>query len=237
MNEKNNIKVLLAEDEESLAFMIQNTLGRNGFEVTICHDGNEALRLIGQVRPDVLVADVMMPEMDGFELVRRMRRFDTTTPVLFLTARSAIDDVVKGFELGANDYLKKPFSMRELIVRLKALAERNKPAGDSNTQQKIQIGEYIFHPKQQKLEAFGVMQDLSFRESRILLKLSQNPNSVVNAQEILLELWGDDTIYNQRSLHVFITKLRKKMAHDKNIRIVNARSIGYKLIVDDGNAK
>ena len=237
MNEKNNIKVLLAEDEESLAFMIQNTLGRNGFHVTICHDGSEALRLIGQVRPDVLVADVMMPEMDGFELVRRIRRFDTTTPVLFLTARSAIDDVVKGFELGANDYLKKPFSMRELIVRLKALAERNKPAGDSNTQQKIQIGEYIFHPKQQKLEAFGVMQDLSFRESRILLKLSQNPNSVVNAQEILLELWGDDTIYNQRSLHVFITKLRKKMAHDKNIRIVNARSIGYKLIVDDGNAK
>ena len=178
-----------------------------------------------------------MPEMDGFELVRRMRRFDTATPVLFLTARSAIDDVVKGFELGANDYLKKPFSMRELIVRLKALAERNKPAGDADTQQKIQIGEYIFHPKQQKLEAFGVMQDLSFRESRILLKLSQNPNSVVNAQEILLELWGDDTIYNQRSLHVFITKLRKKMAHDKNIRIVNARSIGYKLIVDDGNAK
>lgn len=237
MNEKNNIKVLLAEDEENLAFMIQNTLGRNGFDGTICHDGSEALRLIGQVRPDVLVADVMMPEMDGFELVRRMRRFDTATPVLFLTARSAIDDVVKGFELGANDYLKKPFSMRELIVRLKALAERNKPAGDADTQQKIQIGEYIFHPKQQKLEAFGVMQDLSFRESRILLKLSQNPNSVVNAQEILLELWGDDTIYNQRSLHVFITKLRKKMAHDKNIRIVNARSIGYKLIVDDGNAK
>lgn len=237
MNEKNSIKVLLAEDEESLAFMIQNTLDRNGFDVTICHDGSEALRLISQVRPDVLVADVMMPEMDGFELVRRMRRFDTTTPVLFLTARSAIDDVVKGFELGANDYLKKPFSMRELIVRLKALAERNKPAGDADTQQKIQIGEYIFHPKQQKLEAFGVMQDLSFRESRILLKLSQNPNSVVNAQEILLELWGDDTIYNQRSLHVFITKLRKKMAHDKNIRIVNARSIGYKLIVDDGNAK
>ena len=198
------IKVLLVEDEETLAMIIKDTLEGQSFIIHTAADGEEGLRLFFDLRPDVLVADVMMPRMDGFEMVRRIRQTDKHTPVLFLTARSAINDVVEGFELGANDYLKKPFGMQELIIRIKSLAGKafnfTEPAPKEATD--FEIGNYRF-----------------------------NPNQVVNTQNVLLDLWGDDSFFNSRSLHVFITKLRHKLAQDDRIRIVNVRGIGYKLIV------
>ena len=176
---KNEITVLLVEDELTLAMIIKDTLEDSGFIIHTAADGEEGLRLFFELRPDVLVADVMMPKMDGFEMVRRIRQTDKQTPVLFLTARSGINDVVEGFELGANA---------------------------------------------------GVKQELSHRESEILKRLCENRNQVVNTQDVLLELWGDDSFFNSRSLHVFITKLRHKLSSDEQIRIVNVRGIGYKLI-------
>ena len=120
----NKIKVLLVEDETSLAMILSDTLEAQGFEMRTAHDGEEGLRMFAEQKPDVLVADVMMPKMDGFEMVRRIRKTDSRTPVLFLTARSAVNDVVEGFELGGNDYLKKPFAIQELIVRIKSLCHR-----------------------------------------------------------------------------------------------------------------
>lgn len=224
------IHVLLVEDELTLAMIIKDTLEEQGFRITTASDGEKGLRTFFDQKPDVLVADVMMPRMDGFEMVRRIRQSDKVTPVLFLTARSAINDVVEGFELGANDYLKKPFGMQELIVRIKALM--HKAFIEKEVTTSYEIGNYLFNPVTQQLCFAGNCQELSHRESEILKRLCNNRNEVVSSQSILLDLWGDDSFFNSRSLHVFITKLRHKLAKDDRIRIINIRGIGYKLIIN-----
>ncbi|WP_414691844.1 response regulator transcription factor [Phocaeicola barnesiae] len=226
------INVLLVEDETNLALIIKDTLEGQDFNIHTASNGEEGLRLFFDIRPDVLVADVMMPRMDGFEMVRRIRQTDRRIPVLFLTARSAVNDVVEGFELGANDYLKKPFGMQELIVRIKALVGRacSYTSPVQEEQSLYEIGNYQLDVRRQVLLYNGITQELSYRKTAILHRLCQNRNCVVNTQDILLDLWGDDSFFNQRSLHVFITKLRHKLAKDESIRIVNVRGIGYKLI-------
>ena len=226
----NKIAVLLVEDELTLAMIIKDTLEESGFIIHTAANGEEGLRLFFEIRPDVLVADVMMPRMDGFEMVRRIRQTDKQTPVLFLTARSAINDVVEGFELGANDYLKKPFGMQELIIRIKALMGKAFTFVEQKTSSQHDIGNYKFDSVAQTLSHNGMKQELSHRESEILKRLCENRNQVVNTQDVLLDLWGDDSFFNSRSLHVFITKLRHKLSRDEQIRIVNVRGIGYKLI-------
>ena len=231
MKNEELIDVLLVEDEETLALIIKDTLEGQGFRIRLAKDGEEGLRLFFQEKPDVLVADVMMPRMDGFEMVRRLRKSDSRTPVLFLTARSAVNDVVEGFELGGNDYLKKPFGMQELIVRIKALLGRACPSmSDKPAAHTFEIGHYLFNSQTQTLTHTGLTQQLSYRESEILRRLCFNRNQVTDMRQLLLDLWGDDSFFNQRSLHVFITKLRHKLSKDGRIRIVNVRGIGYKLI-------
>jgi DNA-binding response OmpR family regulator len=227
------INILLAEDERTLAMIIQDTLDGQGFHVTVASDGEEALRLYAANKPDVIVADVMMPRLDGFELVRRIRKHDPLTPVIFLTARSAVNDVVHGFEMGANDYLKKPFGMQELIVRIKALLGRActvTPQPEEAT--RFTIGQYLFDSVIQRLTHVptGTQAELSYRESEILRRLCLHPSEVVTSQSLLLELWGDDSFFNNKSLHVFITKLRHRLGQDQRLRIVNVRGVGYKLI-------
>lgn len=229
---KDKIKVLLVEDETTLAMIIKDTLEEREFIIHTATDGEEGLRTFFDIRPDVLVADVMMPRMDGFEMVRRIRQTDKQTPVLFLTARSAINDVVEGFELGANDYLKKPFGMQELIIRIKAMAGKAFTFTEEKQVTQFEIGNYLFDSIAQTLAHAGIKQELSHRESEILKRLCENRNRIVNTQNVLLDLWGDDSFFNSRSLHVFITKLRHKLSDDEQIRIVNVRGIGYKLIVN-----
>ena len=219
-NEESLINVLLVEDEETLALIIKDTLEGQGFCIRLAKDGEEGLGRFFEEKPDVLVADVMMPRMDGFEMVRRIRR-------------SATNDVVEGFELGGNDYLKKPFGMQELIVRIKALLGRASryPAPENQPPAtEFEIGRYRFNATTQRLSYLGSETELSHRESEILRRLCENRNEVTPMQDILIDLWGDDTFFNQRSLHVFITKLRHKLSRDERIRIVNVRGIGYKLI-------
>ena len=170
---KNDITVLLVEDELTLAMIIKDTLEENGFTIHTASDGEEGLHLFFELRPDVLVADVMMPKMDGFEMVRRIRQTDKQTPVLFLTARSAINDVVEGFELGANDYLKKPFGMQELIIRIKALMGKAFSFTETKVSSRFEIGSYLFDPVAQTLLHAGVRQELSHRESEILKRLCE----------------------------------------------------------------
>ena len=215
------IKVLLVEDEPTLAMIIKDTLDGNEFDITLAANGEEGLSRYAEIKPDIIVADIMMPKMDGFTMVKLIRKTDTHTPVLFLSARSAANDVVEGFELGGNDYLKKPFGMAELIVRIKALLHKvsvQRPEATS-----FRIGLYTFD---------SITQLLSSRESEILKRLCDNKDQVLPMKEILIDLWGDDSFFNARSLHVFITKLRHKLSKDESIKILNIRGIGYKLIID-----
>lgn len=233
----NCINVLLVEDEETLALIIKDTLETQGFSIRTARNGEEGLQMFFAQTPDVLVADVMMPRMDGFELVRRIRRRDSRTPVIFLTARTDTDDVVRGFETGANDYLRKPFGMRELIVRIKNLAGRGStPEKEKEEKQTcFVIGNYQLDTLKEQLvfSADGgtpLTTALSHRESEILRRLAQHRGEVVASSDILIDLWGDDSYFNTRSLHVFITKLRHKLAKDGSLRIINVRGIGYKLV-------
>lgn len=222
--------LLLIEDEQALGLIVKDSLEVRGFTVWYAADGEEGLRLFREKRPDAVVADVMMPKLDGFSLVEILRAEDPTVPIIFLTARSQTADVVRGFELGGNDYLKKPFSMDELIVRINALLNRPRlPAAEPP--EKLALGRYQFDYPRQKLALNGQETPLSHREAELLKRLYEQRNQVLDRATVLRDLWGDDTFFNGRSLDVFITRLRKHLADDPRVQIVNVRGIGYKLIL------
>jgi len=220
--------VLLIEDEPALGMIVRDSLEVRGFSVQYAADGEEGLDLFRQQPPDIIVADIMMPRMDGFTLAERIRSENASVPIIFLTARSQTVDVVRGFELGGNDYLKKPFSMDELIVRMKALL--NRKSTTSAETERLTIGRYQFDPVKQRLQLDGREEQLSHRESELLKRLHDQRNQVLERSAVLLDLWGDDSFFNGRSLDVFITKLRRYLKDDPNVQIVNVRGIGYKLI-------
>jgi len=225
MSEK--IKILLAEDEPALAQIIKESLETRNFHVTHCKNGEEASVEFLKNKPDILVLDVMMPKKDGFTLAKEIRNIDKKTPIIFLTAKSQTQDVVDGFQLGGNDYLKKPFSMEELIVRIYALLDR---ITVDKTEENLQIGNYIFNNTKQTLHYSDQIISLTHREASLLQLLIENKNDILDRSIILKKIWGDDDFFNGRSMDVFITKLRKKLSLDPNIQIINIRNQGYKLI-------
>lgn len=225
------IHILLAEDEIALAHIIKDSLeSRDDFRITLARNGNEALSLYHEQRPDILVLDVMMPLLDGFSLAHLIRQTDTQTPILFLTARSSTDDLVNGFRSGGNDYLKKPFDMEELIVRIQALLKRPIQIESPTKKDCYPLGMYMFDVTRQLLQCGGETEKLSFRETELLRMLCEHKNEVLNRKAVLMELWGDDSFFNARSMDVFVTKLRKKLKKDPSVQIINIRGIGYKLI-------
>jgi DNA-binding response OmpR family regulator len=222
------IKVLLVEDEPALSMIIKDALENREFRVECAANGNTGLEMFHKTKPDIVVADIMMPKMDGFSMARLIRQSDKHTPILFLSAKSKTEDVVQGFETGGNDYLKKPFGMEELIIRIKSLL--NRVQAEAPQDKIYRIGEYTFDPVQQKLMHPHNTEILSHREAAILERLCSNQNNIVENKAVLMELWGDDSFFNTRSLHVFIVKLRKKLSLDSKIQIINIRGIGYKMI-------
>ena len=251
----NKYRILLVEDERMLAEILSDTLGDREFDVTLAYDGAQALELTQDAVYDVIVTDVMMPVMDGFTLTKKLRAKGVTTPVLFLTARCATEDVVKGFELGGNDYLKKPFAIDELIVRIKALAARGNSASATDETpvpqyKKYLLGNLEFNPGNCILtpvycgaadNGAGEPQEqdnhpaikLSARESAVLECLCRNMGHTVEASPLLQELWGDDNWFNLRSLNVYITRLRSHLKQAQGVKITSIRGIGYKLQVPE----
>lgn len=222
------IRILLAEDELALGSIIQESLESREFSVRLCGDGQAAWESYQQDKPDVLVLDVMLPKKDGFTLASEIRKIDLQTPIIFLTSKGQSEDVVKGFSLGGNDYVRKPFSMEELIVRIKA--QLDKQLIRQSTSDWIGLGNYQFHANRQVLRLGETETLLTARESQLLQMLLQNANEITDRTLILKQIWGADDFFTARSMDVFITKLRKKLQGDPGIQILNVRGYGFKLV-------
>ncbi len=222
-------KILFVEDEEDLTLIVSDTLRGQGYDVITAADGIEGLEKFKTEAADIVVADVMMPKMDGFTMAKEIRKISPTVPLLFLTAKSTIDDVEEGFEIGANDYLKKPFELCELIVRIKALLRRyNTNRGEDI---KFSIGRYIFNVTTQTLSLEGRSEELSHFEAKILERLAASIGKTVDASELMIAVWQRDEPSNRNSLHGYIHKLRRALRHDQTISIINQRGFGYMLTI------
>lgn len=223
-------KILLVEDDSTLSFIVQDALTREGFDVVCASNGDSGLKLFKESEPDIIVADVMMPKMDGFEMIRLIRLTAPAVPVLFLTARTALDDVVKGFELGANDYIRKPFQILELVVRIKALLKRNSQGITEDTN--IFIADCSLDFASQRLVIGEETIELTHTEAVIADEMFRHPNEVVEAKTLMYRIWQNDDYNNLNRLHGFIYKLRKYLSKSTSLELLNVRGIGYKLAIN-----
>jgi DNA-binding response OmpR family regulator len=226
-----NIKVFYVEDEPFLGRIVKESLESRNFEVSMVADGAKALRGFSEFNPDVCVLDIMLPGKDGYSIAREIRAASPQIPIIFLTAKSQTDDVLKGFEAGGNDYLKKPFSMEELIVRIHNLLKLTQSVRRS-ANDVVAIGSYHFMPHRYELRLKETVKKLSHREATLLNMLIENKNSTVLRKDILMKLWGDDSFFNSRNLDVYITRLRDYLKGDKTIQIITIKGIGYHFTFD-----
>lgn len=228
------ITAILAEDERELATILQDNLKERGITLLHATDGEEAWTLFNNNQPDILITDVRMPRLDGISLIKRIRASGSEVPIIIVTVNSETEDLERGFDAGADDYLRKPFSLRELAARIKALVRRS---GKTITteRQTLSLGKYTLDVAAQRLicrknENIDEIRNLSHREASILECLILANGDLVENKELLIRFWGSDDVYNLNSLYVFITRLKRYLVADPSIQIVNARSIGYRLL-------
>ncbi len=231
--EKNNIRILLAEDDSNLGFVVSDNLKSNGYKVTLCPDGEIALKTFANDDFDMCILDIMMPKKDGFVVAQTIRDVNKDVPIIFLTAKSMQIDKVKGFMIGVDDYITKPFDFQEFMLRVESILRRTKvlnPKEDKKVEN-YTIGSYHFNVKNQLLKHPKQENKLTIKETRILTFLCEHINDIAPRELILKSIWGSDDYFSGRSMDVFISKLRKYLSADKNIQISNIHGIGFKLEV------
>lgn len=224
------MKILLAEDDPNLGLLLQEYLIAKGYEVELARDGNEGMDLFLKHDFDFCILDVMMPKKDGFALAKEIRLNNEEVPLIFLTAKSMQEDTLRGFNAGADDYITKPFSMEELLMRIKAIMKRVGKSESKDPSQPFSIGSYEFNPENHELSWDGTKQKLTTKESGLLNLFCQNKNKPISRSYALKLIWGDDSYFNARSMDVYITKLRKHLRNDASIQILNLHGEGFKLI-------
>ncbi|MBL7963752.1 MAG: response regulator transcription factor [Flavobacteriales bacterium] len=224
-------RILYLEDDADLGTLTAAMLRSDGFDVQWERNGTTGLARFKQHTFDLCVLDITMPGLDGYTLAERIRALAPDLPIIFLSAHVLAEDVVKGFTVGGDDYMRKPFSVEELMARMSHLLKSRQPPQVQRTT--WPIGSYTYDHGTYELRSAGGTVRLSPRAGELLLRLATHPERFLQRRETLLELWGDDSFFNGRSLDVFITKLRKQLAGDPHIRILNIRGQGYKLIVDE----
>ncbi|MBC8147034.1 MAG: response regulator transcription factor [Bacteroidetes bacterium] len=230
---KEKINVLLAEDDQNLGTILKSYLDAKGFPTVLCVNGQEALNAFYKKKFDFCIVDIMMPVKDGFTVAKEIRKSDTNIPILFLTAKSLQEDILKGFKVGADDYLTKPFSMEELLLRMNAILKRSLKDDKNENISKYKIGNFNFDVNRQILSIGKSEQKLTSKESELLKLLCENINDVLDRTIALNKIWHDDSYFNARSMDVYITKLRKYLKEDPTIELINVHGVGFKMIVND----
>lgn len=222
-------KVLYVEDEPFLGRIVKESLESRDFEVHMATDGTEAVSLFSASKPNICVLDIMLPSKDGYAIARDIRSQHPTIPIIFVTSKTQTDDVLKGFESGGNDYIRKPFSMEELIVRINNLlslsVQKEKTSLDVYA-----FGQFEYNPQRFELKHHSTLRKLSHREAELLLLLLQHKHRTLARKDILLKLWGDDSFFNSRNLDVYITKLRDYLKPDPTIEIITIKGVGYNFV-------
>jgi len=224
-------KILYVEDELAMARIVSDSLQSRGYEVILESNGNAAVQRFKEITPDVCVLDVMLPGKDGFDIADEIREMNTDVPIIFLTAKIAVSDVINGFNRGGNDYIRKPFSLEELIARIENVLRPKKDLNAPPHSDEAVLGTYTFRKNRQVLSFADEHRKLSYRESELLKLLYENRDKVVERRDILNLLWGSDSFFNSRTLDVYITKLRNYLKQDSAIEIITVKGIGYRFVV------
>ena len=223
-------KILYVEDEPFLGRIVKESLESRDFDVHMVTDGKDAIKAFTDIKPDICVLDIMLPTKDGYSIAKEIKQTNPVAPIIFVTAKNQTEDVLKGFESGGNDYIRKPFSMEELIVRVNNLLQlatyKNVKPSEA-----ISIGRYEFSPLRFELKCGDMFKKLSHRESTLLHLLNENRNATLLRKDILMKLWGDDSFFNSRNLDVYITKLRDYLKEDRSIEIITIKGVGYQFTV------
>ena len=227
-----NLKILLCEDDENLGMLLREYLQAKGYEAVLCPNGEAGYREFQKTKFDICVLDVMMPKKDGFSLAQDIRQQNAELPIIFLTAKTLKEDILEGFKIGADDYITKPFSMEELVMRIEAILRRVK--GKKTRENTIyHIGRFTFDTQKQLLSIGDKQTKLTTKENELLALLCAHANEILQRDYALKTIWIDDNYFNARSMDVYITKLRKHLKEDDQIEIINIHGRGYKLITPE----
>ncbi|MCB0774212.1 MAG: response regulator transcription factor [Flavobacteriales bacterium] len=232
---ENKTAILLCEDDPNLGLLLEKYLQAKGFDVQRAEDGRQGLKVWRTGRFDLLLLDIMMPVKDGFTMAREVRRTDNETPIIFLTAKNMRQDTIEGFESGADDYLTKPFSMEELLLRINAVLRRTRnEEPEEGRETTFTLGTFTFDARKQILQGPTGTRNLTTKETQLLQLLSEHANKVLERSMALQAVWGDDNYFNGRSMDVYIAKLRKYLAEDPGVAIVNVHGKGFRLVLQEG---
>ncbi|MEQ8478851.1 response regulator transcription factor [Fulvivirga sp.] len=222
-------RVLLVEDDPNLGQILKEYLELKGFQTTLARDGQEGLEKFKVGQFVLCILDVMMPKKDGFELAGELKNIDSNIPVIFLTAKAMKEDAIKGLTLGADDYITKPFSMEELLLRIKAILKRTNQQPPELAEE-VQLGNYTFHPDKRELALNGSARSLTTKENELLKMFVSHKNQVLSRKTALQHIWGDDSYFNARSMDVYVAKLRKYLNQDDSLQILTIHGEGFKLV-------
>jgi DNA-binding response OmpR family regulator len=231
--ETTKTKVLLCEDDTNLGMVLKNYLELHDFDVTLERDGRLGLAAFQREKYDICLLDVMMPNMDGFQVAEEIRDINPDVPLFFLSAKTMKEDIIQGYKLGADDYITKPFDSEVLLHKIKAIIKRNEEVHREEANAEFDLGGYHFNPRLRELSFDGKMQTLSPKENELLKMLAEYKNDLLPRESALKRIWGSDTYFNGRSMDVYIAKLRKYLKEDPKLEIVNIHGNGFRLVVTE----
>jgi two-component system response regulator VicR len=227
-------KLLVVEDDPNLGDILKEYLEMKGYEPTLCRDGEEGWNKFKKDKYDLCLLDIMMPKKDGFTLAKEIKKIQENLPILFLTAKNQKDDIIEGLKIGADDYLTKPFSMEELLLRITAILRRTQKSTEISALKTYTFGDFVLHYDQQIIEGPGGKHKLTSKENELIRLLASEINKLVNRSHALKQIWGDDSYFNARSMDVYLSKIRKILKDDPKVQIITIHGEGFKLIVGEG---